>query len=404
MEVLKRYSEVSCYIEKVQRHADNNRKSFGFLSSSAYLELALKDQLWVIPSEDESDISGYIMFGGVYPRIKVFQLFSNPSLRKRGVASKLIGELIQFGERHDYMTISARVAADLDANAFWEKMCFNITKQEQGGATQGRTINLRSFSLDTKDLLSGVDSEEKMPINYVEQPILGLPTYAIDLNPFFDITKRREGTLESEIILNQGFSGHINICITPEFKTELIRTSNQYADDPILTIANTLPTLPANSSNEIRKLSHELREIVFPMRSKTGKKANNDNSDLIHLAHCISNSLSGFITRENALLRSSDILKKKYGVKIISPNEITDYRNDLTDVNIASGNNRTVSVKRVDSTYREAISNFLLDFGIPKLSVGNLLNKNLGSDLSEKVAVYIDDLLLVIHLGISQLK
>jgi predicted GNAT superfamily acetyltransferase len=63
--------------------------------------------------------------------------------RKRGVARGLVDALVVFAEQHGYMDITARVAADLAANAVWEKMGFATVRTQPGGSVRNRTINVR---------------------------------------------------------------------------------------------------------------------------------------------------------------------------------------------------------------------------------------------------------------------
>jgi hypothetical protein len=49
-------------------------------------------------------------------------------------------------ETQYYITISARVAADLPANDFWERVGFRCIRTEVWGATTGRRINVRRYS------------------------------------------------------------------------------------------------------------------------------------------------------------------------------------------------------------------------------------------------------------------
>ena len=78
---------------------------------------------------------GYLFFGGRHLTLRVTQLFVAKRFREHGIASKLLAELEAYAGRNQFLTIRARVAADLEANAFWEKAGFELFRQEKGAQT-----------------------------------------------------------------------------------------------------------------------------------------------------------------------------------------------------------------------------------------------------------------------------
>jgi ribosomal protein S18 acetylase RimI-like enzyme len=105
VEIIKAYAQNKDRINEVRKHADANKRYFGFLPYSAYEELALKGQIWVAVSKDNQSLAGYLIFGGTYPYLKVFQLFVHSGFRKHGIGNLLVRELIKFGEAHSYLAV-----------------------------------------------------------------------------------------------------------------------------------------------------------------------------------------------------------------------------------------------------------------------------------------------------------
>ncbi len=223
MYVAKKFINVEEYITLVQTYADKNKDALGFLPASAYKEQAYKNRLWVAVCTQTNNPLGHLLFGGRFPNLKVIQILAYPDSQYMGVAKKLIQELVTYGEKNNYLSISARVAADLGANKFWEKMEFGIVKQEKGGKTRDRNINVRLRELDSMSLFKGLyshaklESKEKSLLTYIERPISTNPTYAIDLNVFFDVAKRRSEFDEANEVIRAGFNNKIKLCVTNEF-------------------------------------------------------------------------------------------------------------------------------------------------------------------------------------------
>lgn len=325
IKILKRYSEYKDYdryIDQVSHFADQNKKSFGFMPATAYRQMSLKGQLWLAVNK-ENHIYGYLMFGGVYPNLRVFQLFVAPHARGQGIGKILLDELVSHGNKNKYAFIHAKVAAELPANQFWEKSGFSITHTSQGGSENSKTrrlVNHRLLQLDTPDLLTQLFSENKSSLEYSNKPTLSPSIYSLDLNVIFDLVRDRNNTAVARDLITKSINGAVKVVLTRELVAELERTKVD-EEDPLLALAKALPVLPSFEEEKVVSLSEELRKIVFPQRSLTGKKAINDLSDLRHLAFSILAKIDGFITGEGALLANSDELSGKYGIEVISPAE-----------------------------------------------------------------------------------
>ncbi|WEJ74636.1 GNAT family N-acetyltransferase [Pseudomonas sp. PSE14] len=355
--ILTTFDEVSNYIKQVSKIADNNKNSFGFLSATAYEQMASKGQLWVAVNKD-LELKGYLMFGGTMPTIKVFQVYACKSTKGHGLGKQLIDKLKSFAKERNYHSIAAKVASDLPANDFWERNGFAVYKQVKGGKTKNRTINIRGYSLEENDLFGRLNNEktEIQPTG----PVLRRAIYALDLNLILDICKARIGHSQVLKIMQVGFQGGFSVCITPEFKNELERQSKNFPDDLGLRLAQAFPEI--KSENDTSAIADSLRTIIFPSRSSNRRSARNDESDLIHLAHCISAKIDGFITREKALLRACNEIKHKYGVSILSPDEISFSDNELPESFNPLNSDFSIST----SPANDKIKNFLDSYEIPE--------------------------------------
>lgn len=152
--ILKKYDEVAGYVSQVSAIADKNKGAFGFLSASAYEQMASKGQLW-IAINGAGELKGYLIFGGTMPTLKVFQVYACKTARGHGVGRRLIDTLKEFAREKNYHSIVARVASDLPANSFWGRNGFSIYRQVKGGETTKRIINVRGYSLGDNDLFGG---------------------------------------------------------------------------------------------------------------------------------------------------------------------------------------------------------------------------------------------------------
>lgn len=318
-------NEIKGYIDQIRRLADTDKSALGFLPASAYHEAGMRGHLWIAIGNDRK-LHGYLFFGSRYPRLRVVQLYVHPDFRRSGTARALIGELVKYGEDHDYLTISAKVAVDLEANSFWKAAGFNATRRT-ASAPGKRSLNVYICDLDVPSLIR--DQKDQAPaladskfIRY-PTPIFPTPSYVIDLNVFLDVVRSRDHG-EASLLLSLGFDSEIRLCVTSEFAEELQRSATVGSPDPVLEFAKSLPTLPTLDPGAVKPLIEALRTVLRPGTQKTGKRAVNDASDLIHLASSIQHRAYGFITRDAVILQRAATIYQEYRLRVVSPADFSD--------------------------------------------------------------------------------
>ncbi len=315
--------EVPGLLRSVQENADSQRQALGFLPSQAYEQAATDGGLFVVVERLPMGVryAGHILFGQTYPRAKIFQIFVPPADRKHGVGRLMIERLIEILEERSYLTVTARVAADLPANAFWEASKFEIVGTRSGGVTRGRTINIRVRQLNTPALFGYREPVSGIPLT---EPLPNLTTvFALDLNVFFDVAKRRPRAEYGAIVMGAAFNNIVRLTVTEEFANEL-RRSTQASPDPVLEFALALPTLPAPPGGISEQLIQELAMIVFPERAAAKILTAQDRSDLSHIVIAAHHKLTGFITAEDALVRASAAIEEKLGLKIVHVKDLAE--------------------------------------------------------------------------------
>lgn len=371
--------QIQPHIDRIIEFADANKEALGFFQRKVFQEYADRGRLWAAVSSDTNACLGYLLFGGRYPTLKVFQLYVQKKCRKLGVGKKLLISLVTLGEKHSFSNIFARVAADLPSNSFWEKADFSLVRQVDGGKSTGRIINIRVMELDTPsllDLMPCKDSSVKIGIKHIhiQQPILGVQTYVLDLNILFDVVKKRIHRTEAAQLISAGLDQQARLVVTPEFIRELERNSDQYGQDPVLKFARTLPVLREIPKPEIDNLLREIQPVVFPAGIH-GRHEVQSVSDLIHLAYCIYHRITGFITREKAMLAVSGQFLDLYHLEVLSPM-------DLFQPSIAGGRSRAslqarsgkenISIVAATEADKSEIEKFLTDSGVSQSDLATI--------------------------------
>lgn len=368
--ILSKAVDVYKFVTDCQEAADTERLALGFLPEAAYQQAAEQGKLFVAVSSGGAYL-GHLMFGGVFPYVRVMQTYCVAECRHLGVGKSLISTLVSWAETRGYLSITARVASDLvAANKFYENSGFETVRSERGGKVRNRTILTKVLDLDTPNLfdLMGDQRQASVPSLGLKSAFSGAtPLYAIDLNVLFDFSKKRPREKEAREVLKAALNHEFQAALTDEFSKELLRTSYNPDDDAMLELCSLFSTIPdVSDKDDLRKLKvlqEDLARIVFPDRARSETLTKQDNSDLRHLSLCIIHAANGFITSEKAILRARDRLLESYHLDVLSLSDfaenyddgdsrVKEFRSDeITSVDISIVDAKTVPKAEIENFF-----------------------------------------------------
>lgn len=349
IEIKDKPEDVIRFLPFVKAGADTAKEELGFLPERVYDDLAVSGKLLVatVTASGKETYAGHLMFGGIYPHAKVFQLFVAAGCRGNGIAGRLIGHLKERLTANQWLSIKASVADDLDANDVWAHMGFHIVRTRAGGSARKRRINVRVLDLDTPSLLGLMRGPARQEGLRLAERLSHRPIYLIDLNVLFDTIRKRPRSSSAAKVIRAGLSNSIRLMVAAEFTAELLRTSTDTNNDPVLAFASQLDFLSRPPEKTVRSLVNKLAPVIFPDRASRGTLTERDMSDLVHIATAIHHGAAGFVTSENAILRASGYLHDTYKIDVIGVEEFAR----IVDVgvrvprasttNVASGTLRT---------------------------------------------------------------
>lgn len=323
--ILQSYDEIEPYLAAVSAASDSNKKALGFIPRNVFADFARRGELWVAVSSDghEGCYLGHLLFQSKYPRASVLQIYAHAKGRQRGIARSLLDELKRKLTSEGYLSISARVAADLGASRdFWRKMDFRVQGVKAGGRTTGRQILIHSHELASPQLFSASGLSATNPLGLGSSVSDEPPLFLIDLNVLFDVRVRRARHECVITLLQAGQAGLCRIGISDEVGRELKRSSSKDdGTDPMLPLLKVFPTFTLPTADTVAQLEAELLSMIFPDRVKAKTVKPNDRSDVRHLVTTIAHGAEGFITSDQTILAKSLEMKERYGIRIVSPDE-----------------------------------------------------------------------------------
>jgi hypothetical protein len=98
------FVDIFPFIEAVRAQADSERDALGFLPEPAYAEAARQRKLilLIFQEGDRSYYAGHLLFGGIFPVLRVRQISITAKSRRNGQATTLLRALIAQGEKESY--------------------------------------------------------------------------------------------------------------------------------------------------------------------------------------------------------------------------------------------------------------------------------------------------------------
>jgi GNAT superfamily N-acetyltransferase/predicted nucleic acid-binding protein len=341
--LLSKPSDVLPFLDSVIKHADQEKDALGFFPNAVYRQFAAQGKL--IVAVDGSHYLGHLLFGAVAPHARVLQTHVRRQSRSKGIGRRLVEELVRYAEEWNYISLTARVASDLEANQFYQSLGFRLVRTAAGGATRKRTINVMVRELDTTTLFRHSRSKSPTDLGLVEHLPTRTPQYILDLNVIFDMVRKRIKAEDAGRVMKAAFNNLIRLAVTGEFIEELRRHSQE--PDPLLAFALKLPILP--QPVDVSAILNTLQDRIFPVRAIEHKLTVQDRSDLVHLATAIVHKAAGFITGEKAILEARQFLKEQYGLDVVASAELAALSQEPIS---ESSSDKVVTMQDVELTAR----------------------------------------------------
>jgi len=370
LKILQKINDVVPFIDVVQQSGDSDRVALGFLPRSAYETACWQGKLFVAValSENERKYAGHLFFGGVYPFARIVQLFVSENYRKEGVASSLLNALRKKLVSQNWLSLSAKVAADLPANAFWESSGFRTVRTKPGGQSRDRMINVRVLDLDTPSLLNFLRPRSAFSdFQIIDRRSFRSPVYMFDLNVLFDIIRQRPQQYSAGRIINAAMENRIRLNVAEEFLVELLRNSGDLRKDPVMSLVSHFPRLSSPPEQTCKDLIQKLGKIIFPEKLQLMRLTVQDQSDLRHLATAVFHKVDGFVTSEKAILVASGRIKEEFDLDIASIADINDQISDGDTSALQITANTPVaelSARPIKNTTKENTPPFFIERGV----------------------------------------
>jgi predicted nucleic acid-binding protein/GNAT superfamily N-acetyltransferase len=294
--------EKSPYLDDVKRLWRSNSDQLGFFPDGAFLERARRKEIIIVIKN--KTCCGYLLFYKTQKsKVRLTHLCISEQHRGEGLAKRLIKSLRS--QTKDYLGIGLYCRRDFPAWLAWPKFGFVALGEKVGRGQDGGELTYFWLSNPLANLLSSLRPTEDEGVDV-----------ALDANIFYDLDDpSRNGAEESQGIIADWLRPLIRLCITDELFNEI-----QRQEDP----TRRLERLKAAKTFEALECATELfQSVEAEIRILVGEpKTHRDEADIRQVAHTIASRTAIFVTRDEALLKLSEVFYSKHGLSVVRPSEL----------------------------------------------------------------------------------
>jgi len=325
--------EKSDYLDLVMNLGDETSKTLGFFSRGAFKDAARKKNI-LVAQDSDGDFAGYLLYAtNTRRQVYIVHLCIKPNKRGLGIARTLRNYLKEKTFSH-YEGIRVHCRDDYKLSNFWSKLGFSPQSKKKGRGKDQKPITVWWLNYGHPNLFTLTDTR------YLSRKL----HIVIDANVLIDLDapSTAEEAFESKMLIDL-FSDEIEICLTEEIRVEIERCSDKDKESASLRRLKQFKVVPDNII--LFDENYELLRPVFPEIL-----TDNDESDLRHLSRTISAGITLFVTRDENLIKKSEVIEDKVGLVILTPSRLILYMDEMmrqTDYQPARLGGSGIQQKRV---------------------------------------------------------
>lgn len=275
-------------------------KTLGFFPKGAFEEYAEKNQI-ILAFNDKEDFIGYLLYRLPDRHVSITHLCVDSNYRGNGLPNKLFSALKNVTSGFDGVSLSCR--RDYGIQKLWSNLGFKAMTERKGKGKNGAVVTSWWYDYGNETIFSQLFESDEATVQV-----------AVDANIFIDFNERSAVSEESKALLADWLADKINIFLTPEIYNEIDRCNDIEKRELERIRVSYFDVLP-NYPDHYDLIEEGLRKMYPP------KISEQDKSDIRQLSHAIAANIEYFITRDDNVLKKSDLIYEKYSISVIRPSE-----------------------------------------------------------------------------------
>jgi ribosomal protein S18 acetylase RimI-like enzyme/predicted nucleic acid-binding protein/predicted transcriptional regulator len=269
------------------------KRWLGPMPDSGFADRARKGTLLAAVCGEST--AGYVLYDLPADRVKIVHLCVDESVRRRGVARRLVEEV---SARHaDRRGIELSCRRDYEANALWSRLGFRPANTRIGRSKAQAPLTVWLLDHGHDDLLSSLVTAQECA--------------ALDHMVFLDLVepleKRPQGA-ESRELAAAWLGEYVDLCVTDEVFHEI---ENVEETPHRASLQSKAPGFPKLARGQ--RLGNDLVASIASMAPAA------DPPDHRHVARALVGGADYLVTRDDGLLRAAKAIERTYGLLVLRP-------------------------------------------------------------------------------------
>jgi predicted nucleic acid-binding protein/GNAT superfamily N-acetyltransferase len=292
----------SPHLKAVMDLGKQHAETLGFFPKGAFQEHASRKHIFVALTS-LNECAGYLLYRTSGNKAVIVHLCANPTIRKQGIARKLVDKLKT--ETKHLIGIGLYCRRDYDVNNMWPRLGFAAVHSKPGRGSRPSQLTYWWFSHGHADLFSSIDQVDESKQRVV-----------IDANVFFDLNDPSDvESEESKALLAPWLQDILELCLTKEIYNEIDRAEDMAEIQRYRKLAQMHHEI-ATDDARVQSLIPELQKLIQWENSPSGE------SDLRQIVNSIAGGIQVFVTRDQQLHSQGERLYKKFSLTILHPTEL----------------------------------------------------------------------------------
>lgn len=304
--------ETSVHLPRVKELWRRNSRTLGFFPEGAFEDHAAKRSILI--AEGAGEFLGYLLYravrrGSVWPRAIVVHLCIQEDCRGKGISRALVEGLREI-TKDRFLQIELKCRRDYEATELWPRFGFTYTGEEIGRAGSPIAhwiMPLRQLPLMA--LLNEVQSQSGFRA-VIDANVLYRLQDTIPSSP----ADAKVLSEEAKALHESWLSDDVLLLVTDESFNEIQRNENPTERSRRLRYAKQYQRVVCQSQEV--QIAWQSLSPLFPR-----KPGINTESDIRQVANAIAANADCFITQDRGLLRKSEEIYHKFGIKLMSPGQ-----------------------------------------------------------------------------------
>lgn len=295
-----RNSEV--FLPEIKKLWRRNSAKLGFFPEGAFEDHCTRRQILAAHSEKD-DLLGYLLFRHSRGETVIVHLCVRSAFRSTGIAKLLLNKLKDISS--DSRGIGLKCRRDYDLEGFWSALGFIAINEVQGKGKDSAPLTIWWMDFGHPDLLSSAARDH----------LIDKTCLVIDANVFYGIYSNEKEDEESKSLVADWLPENLALCLTDEIFNEINRrdTPEERIKNRRLTQSFTL--IPSGSA-KWEAVEAGLLNLLPSFKTESGR------SDIRHLAKAIAGDALYFVTRDQDILKHSDVLYDRFQISVLRPCEL----------------------------------------------------------------------------------